>query len=49
MLKKEGYIHRRPNRVLWGLHNFPTEAIYAAAAVAAAVYNRNVKTAFLFL
>ena len=44
--------NKRPNRVLWGLRSFSTEAIYAGAgagAAAAAFSNCNIKTAILFL
>ena len=41
---KDNSGHMRPNRELWGLRSFSTEAIYAAAAVS----NCNIKTAALF-
>ena len=49
--RKIHHNHRRPNRGLWGLRSFSSEATYAAAAaaVAVAVSNSNIKTAVLFL
>ena len=42
--------HKRPHHVLWAISSFPTEAILAAvAAAAAAISNSNIKTAVLYL